>query len=435
MPYYLWFYLLPTGNTYGKMRYPRYIERQWNTFHVTMKIPKDVQSRLGRTKFDKSLGTDSLSEAEVLKLPYIAEWKALIKAARDAKGPMNVSAIEDQVRLLRAEIQTKWVGYEQDAVLELADSLRDHKDQDFADELLSRVAGDWHPTAGHLEAFLEQYDAQPKTIDEAVRNIRQFSEKFRIFETTTEEQLKAWLEGMQSTRSAPTIKKKLGHIKSYWAFCYQQKLTSTPPPPDGLLEFKKARTKNQIRDKIKKTRLPFSVEDYHRLLKAKPDDQQLMDLIKLGAHTGCRREELCSMQLHQVKEDRFVVEDAKTKAGWREIPIHRDIKQTVARMIAESTDGYLFSGLSTDQYGKRGGAIGRRFLRVRDKLGFSAQYVLHSFRKTLAGMMNEHGVPESHAALIIGHDLDTMTYGLYGNEISFKKKVEVMDLVSFQLPQ
>ena len=36
-------------------------------------------------------------------------------------------------------------------------------------------------------------------------------------------------------------------------------------------------------------------------------------------------------------------------------------------------------------------------------------------------------------ALIVGHDLDTITYGLYGNDISFAKKVEIMEVVSYKL--
>lgn len=48
-------------------------------------------------------------------------------------------------------------------------------------------------------------------------------------------------------------------------------------------------------------------------------------------------------------------------------------------------------------------------------------------------MMRDAGIPESQAALIVGHDLDTMTYGLYGNDISFARKAEIMASVSYRL--
>ena len=47
----------------------------------------------------------------------------------------------------------------------------------------------------------------------------------------------------------------------------------------------------------------------------------------MAAHTGARIEELCSLKLEQVLADRFKIEDAKTEAGWRIIPIHDDIKR------------------------------------------------------------------------------------------------------------
>ena len=49
--------------------------------------------------------------------------------------------------------------------------------------------------------------------------------------------------------------------------------------------------------------------------------------------------------------------------------------------------------------------------------------------------MLEGDVPEQHTALIVGHDLDTMSYGLYGSDISFRKKQEIMDLVSYNRPE
>lgn len=94
----------------------------------------------------------------------------------------------------------------------------------------------------------------------------------------------------------------------------------------------------------------------------------------------------------------------------------------------------MLSGLdgSRNKYGKRGNAIGKRFLRLRSKF-YNDQYVFHSFRKTLATQMMTAGVPEAHAAQIIGHDVDTMTYGLYGEDIGFEAKVAAMEKCSYAL--
>ena len=226
---------IPTGKTYGEMM-PRYLEKQFNTYHVVVYIPKDVQHYFRKTKFTQTLQTDSLSEAEVLKLPYIAEWKALIKAARNNRGPINSGVIADEVRLLREEIRTKWQGFEDSAIMELADNLREHPNQDYADELLSRVQGEWTPTDEFIEDWIAQAEFQPKTADEARSNLKLFCDKFRFFETVGKEGIEGWVEELTASLSIPTVKKKIGHVRGYWQYCVDKKHTKAPAPPQGLVK-------------------------------------------------------------------------------------------------------------------------------------------------------------------------------------------------------
>ena len=411
---------------------PRYLEKQFNTYHVVVYIPKDVQPYFRKTKFTQTLQTDSLSNAEVLKLPYLAEWKALIKAARNNRGPIGLDVIADEVRLLRDEIKTKFKGFEDSAIMELADNLREHPNQHYADELLARVQGDWTPTDGFVEDWIGQADFQPKTADEARSNLKLFCDRFRFFETVGKDGLNDWVDELSASLHVTTVKKKIGFVRGYWQFCVDRGHTIAPAPLAGLVK-KPKRSKAIVAEEMRTKRKSWVVEDYHKLLAARPDDTLLNDLIRIGAHTGARREELCAMKLEQVKSDRFIVEDAKTEVGWREIPIHNDIKQLVARLVEESKDGYLLSGLSENKYGNRGSAIGHRFSRLKTKLGYPPNYVFHSFRKTLTFMMRDAGVIENHAALIVGHDLESMTYGVYGTDISFAKKVEIMETVSYKI--
>ncbi|MBD2838292.1 tyrosine-type recombinase/integrase [Pseudomonas sp. JM0905a] len=62
------------------------LERQGGVYHVRMAIPKDVQSAFGgRRILSKSLGTSDRNDAMRLRLPYLIQWKADIKAARTAR--------------------------------------------------------------------------------------------------------------------------------------------------------------------------------------------------------------------------------------------------------------------------------------------------------------------------------------------------------------
>ena len=69
-----------------------------------------------------------------------------------------------------------------------------------------------------------------------------------------------------------------------------------------------------------------------------------------------------------------------------------------------ANDEYLFSELTgSNKYENRSMAIGKRFGRLKEKLGFGRNYGFHSFRSTLANLFDAAGVRESFAARIIGH--------------------------------
>ena len=127
------------------------------------------------------------------------------------------------------------------------------------------------------------------------------------------------------------------------------------------------------------------------------------------------------MKLDSVKEDRILIDDAKTESGWRTIPLHDSILDLVATMKKESEDGYLITGLSFNKYGDRSNAIGKRFSKMKTKLGYGSQYVFHSFRKGFATQLEYLGVSENISANLLGHDIPTMTYGVYsGNRLAFE---------------
>jgi integrase len=164
----------------------------------------------------------------------------------------------------------------------------------------------------------------------------------------------------------------------------------------------------------KPKRKGFDVEDYRRLLAAaSKNNKHLSDLIRLGAHTGCR------------------IEDAKTQAGWREIPIHKDVSKLVADLARESSDGFLISELTFNKYGDRSNAIGKRFGRLKHSLNYGSDYVFHSFRKGLARQLETNGVPENISARLLGHEINTMTYGLYSGGVDFSVLVGAISKVSW----
>lgn len=105
----------------------------------------------------------------------------------------------------------------------------------------------------------------------------------------------------------------------------------------------------------------------------------------------------------------------------------------MARLLDESTDGYVLSGLKANKYGMRSDAIGKRFGRLKSDLGFGPAFVFQSIRKTVVTQLENAGAPENVVADIVGHEKQTMTYGLYSGGASIKIKSDVLAKLSYEM--
>lgn len=171
----------------------------------------------------------------------------------------------------------------------------------------------------------------------------------------------------------------MSELRAYWKY-----LVSVAAAPDDVFPFDKLSTATAAKPAKADERRPFSAADVLKLLaEAKRiKDKSLADLIELGRWTGARIGELCALKIDKVnlRAGYIEIEDAKTTAGWRQVPIHSKLKPTMTRLLKASDDGYALSGLTVNKYGDRSNASGKRFGRIRTDLGFGAQHVFHSIR-------------------------------------------------------
>jgi integrase len=135
----------------------------------------------------------------------------------------------------------------------------------------------------------------------------------------------------------------------------------------------------------------------------------------------------------KLHDDHFEIADAKTAAGWRQVPIHSRLKATVDRLRGAKGDGYLLSGLSPNKYGDRSNAVGKRFGRLKEAQGFGPNHVFHSIRRTVATILENAGVPESVSADILGHDKPSMTFRLYSGGVTLATKTEAIEQIRYPL--
>lgn len=280
-----------------------------------------------------------------------------------------------------------------------------------------------------MEEYLATLNNEAKTVDMKRSTVKKFAEQFPYISDLERKQVQRWVNRQsQDGKSVATLRRALSELRGYWAY-----LQSIEAAPESTLPFDKLAVPKPSKNGSEEERAPFQPADVVKLRNAalNRDDQQLADLIELAMWTGARIEELCALPVAKVRDGVITIEDAKTLAGWREVPIHSKLQASAQRLIDRSKDGYLLSGLSANKHGDRSNAIGKRFGRLKTSFEFGPGHVFHSIRRTVATLLENAGVPENVAANIIGHDKPTMTYGLYSGGAALETKREAMEKLAY----
>ena len=293
------------------------------------------------------------------------------------------------------------------------------------DDGLIEAAGALHGEFKQFDLCIEDYIAQaggtPKTKDMKASDLRRFASKFPYTDEVNRLQVMDWVDHelmAEQKLSAATCRRIISACRGYWAYLERHHKLDIPQPFDKVVP---SAPRKKTKEDVRKRRKHFGRGDYQKLLDgSQRRSEALSALIQLGAYTGARIEELCSLKLDNVTEDRFKIEDSKTSAGIREIPIHTHIKKLVAQLKKDSTDGYLLSGLTFNKYNDRSNAVGKQFGRLKADLGYGPDYVFHSLRKGVATQLETAGIAENVTARLLGHDFRSMSYGLYSGGVSFE---------------
>jgi integrase len=287
----------------------------------------------------------------------------------------------------------------------------------------------------HLQPYLDDMGARQsgQTIENKARHIRAFLSVFTFADEVTEDTLEDFVATHLSHLAVGTQTNHLSSFKMFWRYLGKKRLVPrslemfkeitsglTPPPPS------KVGKDSDSGGTLQSKRQHFGPDDYHKLLAGvqlkRKRGKSLHNLIQLGAYTGCRIEEICSLRVEDVnlQEGFFTVRNAKTEAGNRVVPTHPDIFGLLKHLAATSTDGFIMSGLTENRHKDRSDSLGGLFGRLKTSLGYGGEHVFHSFRKGVATQLESSGVPEFIAARILGHKLKTMTYGLYSGGASLE---------------
>ena len=172
---------------------------------------------------------------------------------------------------------------------------------------------------------------------------------------------------------------------------------------------------------------------------ASKDDTDLADLIAFACYTGCRIEELGRIRKDTTIFDDtgnpigFRVDDSKTPAGIREIPLHPALQPIYASRLQspQGTGNFLFPGNDKTKGGLRLNALSQRFTKLKRGEGFGSKHVFHSFRKCTATLLQQAGVPPLTIPFILGHDVGNITFDVYSAGPTFVQKMEAIRALPF----
>lgn len=427
-----------------------HIERRHNTYYATLDVPKAVRSVIGKKRFVKSLKTESIAEAERRAPKLVASWKIQIEKARKHLDPSLTDSVEADAMYWREILRNAESPEEQAAMRELIADFATDIDQGTmlmlphtgapvgssdAETFFNFATGKIIRTDEYLDDWLATLgELTPKTRDMRATTVKRLAKRLPTLDEISGKTVYQWTLDLMGGRSAPaftTVQKMLSECRLYWRHLQAMEIVPAELAPFDAKALGFGKSNHKSKSGPPK-RLPFTTEEVVQLHQAAiaRADQQLADLIELAMWTGCRIGELCSLPLSMVEPNNrkggtIEIQDAKTSAGWRTVPVHPQLSGTLRRLLKESTDDYVLSGLSdANKYEDRSSAVGKRFGRLRRDAGFGKQHVFHSIRKTVVTILENEGVAEGVVADIVGHEKQTITYGLYsgGSSLETKRK-------------
>lgn len=443
-----------------------YIVRRHHKFWAFHDIPPSISgiNGLPKKRFSAKLNTDDRAVAAIRAASLKAQWLSEIKRAKagtyseeddvlnsyhytiaDTEGVVAAfkaayrrASLDERKKLLSAATNVaEDVAYGIDGVPFYHDDPDDPSDERPGVQAGGRIL---HAATGGLIGltdYLDEYLAtlknknETKSVDLKKASINKFAVKFPYIADVQRKAVQEWVNAQDANGSAlATIRRFLSELRGYWAY-----LQSINVAPEDYNPFEKLSLAKAGKDAKANARRPFAPDDLVKLLAVARSDAQLADLIMFGMWTGARIEEMCALKVKNVHLEKGYIDitDAKTSAGWRQVPIHSKLMPTLRRLVESSNDGYVLSGLLRNKYGDRSGAVGKRFGRLKTKQGFGPQYVFHCIRKTVATMLENAGVQEGIAADILGHEKQTITYGLYSGGTSLELKQDAIEKLDYSV--
>jgi integrase len=412
-----------------------YLVKKHNVWTVVVNVPPKLRQTMKRVRFKRSLKTESLAKANRDKHQYVSEWKRQIALAEqgleDPLALVRQKALEFREALLAPGAERLAYGrHETDADDMLLDQineeakavLAEHGKQE-ADAFHKVATAKATPILNHYPLWIEQSQDTGQTKLQhgtAVKRYLAWSGQSMTVEETTRKKAREYITKLlaDGELTRRTIERHVSSLSSLWRWLFDSGLIE-----DDTNVWKGHRLGTKKKDRAKKKRKALPDELLLKLLHHTHNGEKLYkealpDLVRLDLLCGARIDELCALKCADVKrrEDGywFNFTDGKTEAALRKVPVHELGDAIIERRLADG-DEYFFKGLLPGgPDNKRSWHVSKAYGRFRAGAGVGERgQDFHALRNTFIAVLEGEGIPESTVKLIVGHERNSMTFGVY----------------------
>ena len=392
------------------------VRERSSCYAVKVSLPLYMRSLFGnRTAFMRTTGTTDIREARIIRDRIMHEFFTL-----------------------REQLKPKPQGNCVERVLKELRSIHQYVNQNAGiDFATARVC----PSLVQLrDEFIVQHNDRRKlsTLSKYIKAVEVFTAHFRCKDFRLHDinrtMVTDWLDRAKQEKASQTLANYLGCLSQLVALAQNRYHDA---PKENVFTGHKLDVRHD-----RESYEPFSGDELAKVYAILDEEMKAVAIV--GMYSGMRLNEICSLQISNIKTVEgvwcFEVTEGKTRNAARLVPIHSRLLALVKRLIQDNHNGFLFYHASiTDRAdGKRSTWHTQRFTRAKRKaLGEQGteRKVFHSLRHEVAQQLDRNQVPEDRIALILGHERGkTEAFKTYSkNAASPVELSRYVELVSYKM--
>lgn len=361
------------------------VRERSSCYAVKVSLPLYMRSLFGnRTAFMRSTGTTDIREARVIRDRIMYEFFTIRDRLKPKPQGNNVDRVLNELRQVDQYVtQNAGVDF---ATARVCPSLIQLRDE-----------------------FIVQHNDRRKlsTLSKYIKAVEVFTAHFRCKDFRLHEinrtMVTDWLDKAKQEKASQTLANYLGCLSQLVALAQNRYHDA---PKENVFTGHKLDVRHD-----RESYEPFSGDELAKVYAML--DEEMKAVAMVGMYSGMRLNEICSLQISNIKTVEgvwcFEVTEGKTRNAARLVPIHSRLIALVKRLIQDNHNGFLFYHASITERadGKRSTWHTQRFTRAKRKaLGEQGteRKVFHSLRHEVAQQLDRNQVAEDRIALLMGHE-------------------------------